>query len=159
MPSSLNCGSTWRPPGVYCLRHSLEKITNISEFSSPPFDIFSTKSSKNNNNNNCIICYHNNGGIICNEGVLVDSKAGAGGGAADVDVDAHINVALMNQIESNQYKYNNTTSSSSSADTTDTTPTTTTTTTTTINNNTSTYDDNNKANIAHRIYRTDKKIE
>jgi hypothetical protein len=40
MPSFLNCGSTWGPPGEYCLRHSLEKITNISEFSSPPLISF-----------------------------------------------------------------------------------------------------------------------
>jgi hypothetical protein len=60
---AVNCGSTWIPPGVYCLRHSLKKITDISEFLSPPFDIFSTKTN-NNNNNNCIISYNNNGGII-----------------------------------------------------------------------------------------------
>jgi hypothetical protein len=69
------------------------------EFSQPPFDIFFIETTNNNNNNNCIICYYNNGGIICNEGVLVDIKAGAGaandasaGAANDVDV-------LMNRIE------------------------------------------------------------
>jgi hypothetical protein len=129
MPSSLNCGSTGRPPAEYCLRHSLEKITSISEFSSPPFDIFLIETDSNNNNN-CIICYYNNGGIICNECVLVNSEAGAGADDADDandadDADADV---LMNQIELNRCKYNN-----SSADTTDATatPTTTTTTTTT----------------------------
>jgi hypothetical protein len=41
----------------------------------------------------------------------------------------------------------------------DTSSSTTTAATTTINYNTSTYDDNNKANNAHRISRTDKIIE
>jgi hypothetical protein len=99
MPISANYGSTGRPPGEYHLqyhlRHSSKKLTNIVEFSQPPFDIFFIKTT-NNNNNNCIICYYNNGGIICNEGILMDSEADAGAGAADVD--AHINVALMNQI-------------------------------------------------------------
>jgi hypothetical protein len=65
----------------------------------------------------------------------------------------HINNALMNQIESNRYKYNNNNKS-------DTSSCTTTTTTTTIDyntsTNTSTYDDNKEADTAHSIHRTDK---
>ena len=67
----------------------------------------------------------------------------------------HINNALMNQIESNRYKYNNNNKSDTSSCTT-----TTTTTTTTIDYNTSTctstYDDNKEADTAHSIHRTDK---
>jgi hypothetical protein len=97
MPISTNYGSTGRPSGEYHLRHSSKKLTNIVEFSQPPFDIFFIKTTdNNNNNNNYIICYYNNGGIICNEGVLVNSKAGAGADDVDdvvADVDANV---LMN---------------------------------------------------------------
>jgi hypothetical protein len=72
MPSFLKYGSTGRPPGKFHIRHSPKKITENLESPSPPFDIFSIE--KINNNNNIICCY-DNGGIICNEGVLVDSKA------------------------------------------------------------------------------------
>jgi hypothetical protein len=72
MPFPDKYRSTGRPPGKY-LRHSSKEIfLNISGSPSPPFDIFSMIEKINNNN---IICYYDNGGIICNEGVLVDSKA------------------------------------------------------------------------------------
>jgi hypothetical protein len=74
MPSFLKYGSTGRPPGKFHIRHSPKKITENLESPSPPFDIFSIEKINNNNNNN-IICYYDNGGIICNKGVLVDSKA------------------------------------------------------------------------------------
>jgi hypothetical protein len=109
MPISTNYGSTGRPPGEYHLRHSSKKLTNNLEFLQPPFDIYFIEiTNDNNNNKNCIICYDNNGGIICNEGILVDSEAGAADDAdddnddddddVDVDVDADV---LMNQNESN----------------------------------------------------------
>jgi hypothetical protein len=96
MPISTNYGSTRWPPGEYHLRPSSKKLTNNLEFLQPPFDIFFIEIT-NDNNNNCIICYYNNGGIICYEGVLVDSEAGAAADAnnAEVDVDADVDV-LMN---------------------------------------------------------------
>ena len=54
------------------------------------------------------------------------------------------------------YDIFNNNNSKSISTSTSTSNTSTTSTTTTINYNTSTYDDNNKANIAHRIHRTDK---
>jgi hypothetical protein len=148
MPSFLKYGSTGRPPGKFHIRHSPKKITENLESPSPPFDILSIeKINNNNNNNNNIICYYDNGGIICNKGVLVDSKAGAGAGAGsvagagdDANVDVHINdaVALMNQIEPNRYKYNNNNNnksiSPSITNNTNTTTSITTSTTTSTNN-------------------------
>jgi hypothetical protein len=103
VPIPTNYGSTGRPPGEYHLHHSSKKLAHNLEFLQPPFDIFFIEitNDNNNNNNNCIICYDNNDGIICNEGVLVDSEAGAADDADNDDVDVDVDV-LRNQNESNR---------------------------------------------------------
>jgi hypothetical protein len=143
MPIPTNYGSTGRPPGKLHIRHSPKKITENLESPSPPFDIFSIEKINNNN----IICCYDNGGIICNEGVLVDSKAAtpatsnyrtSAEGISTEDGEER----LADQFESNRsnYKYKFNTDC-----TTTTTPTiyykaTTTTTTATIDYNISSED-------------------
>jgi hypothetical protein len=139
MPIPTNYGSTGRPPGKLHIRHSPKKITENLESPSPPFDIFSIEKINNNN----IICCYDNGGIICNEGVLVDSKAAtpatinyktSAEGISTEDGEER----LADRFESNQSNYKLKFNTDYILTTTTTTPTinykatTTTTTTTTI---------------------------
>jgi hypothetical protein len=169
MPISTNYGSTGRPPGKY-LRHSLKKmISNISEFSQPPFHICSIGTTNNNNINNNNI-YYNNGGaqmtINYNISAYDDNKE------ADTAHSIHRTDKInkkwfdLNQTISNNNNNNNKNNNidrdnnnysicydnGGNSDEKGISLTA-------VNYNTSTYDDNKEANSAHSIHRKDKIIE